>query len=181
MYGIRVRKAGGKWKRVRQVRNPRGVWGKKTNAELVLAKLRRKGYLGHVFEIVEFPNATHYSKHFSRAELDCKCGCKTPANIERELTKLASDLEALRLELGEGLGILSGYRCPARNKAVGGASQSQHMTGRAADLAVPTGQQDRFVKAALTVPSFAKGGVGVYPAGGVHVDRRGWVARWTSF
>lgn len=130
---------------------------------------------------IPYPNATHYSPNFTRKELDCKCGCKTPAGIERELAKLAADLERLRSALGHALGINSGYRCPARNRVVGGASRSQHMSGKAADLAVPRGLQDRYVAAALKVPAFRGGGVGEYPGGAVHVDRRGWVARWTSF
>ena len=130
---------------------------------------------------IQYPTATHYSPNFTRAELDCKCGCVTPAGIERELTKLAADLERLRANLGHAVGINSGYRCPERNKYVGGARYSQHMSGKAADLAVPRGLQDRYVAAALKVPAFRGGGVGEYPGGAVHVDRRGWVARWTSF
>lgn len=134
------------------------------------------------WKLIEYPSGTHYSEHFTRKELDCKCGCVAPILVSRELARLAQDLELLRVELGGGsVGILSGYRCPAYNKKVGGASQSQHMSGRAADLSVPSGEQVRFVGAAMRVPSFRDGGIGVYPNGGVHVDRRGWVARWNSW
>lgn len=129
---------------------------------------------------IAFPTGTHYSPNFTRRELECRCGCKTPLVIQRRLRLLALDLERLRAILGP-IGIVSGYRCPARNKAVHGASQSQHLTGNAADLNVPAGKQDAYVRAALQVPAFNHGGIGVYPNGGVHVDRRGWVARWNDW
>lgn len=36
------------------------------------------------------------------------------------------------------INISSGYRSPALNKAVGGAANSQHMTGEAADIIIPS-------------------------------------------
>ena len=77
--------------------------------------------------------------------------------------------------------VISAYRCPKQNDIVRGARNSQHLYGKAADLLVPRGQQGVYVSAAYSVPAFKGGGVGIYPGGGVHVDRRGWVARWTSF
>lgn len=142
-------------------------------------------FVGHTFEIVEYPNATHYSPNFRRSELECKgveCRGKRPAPaIERELRKTAIELEKLRTELGHGTGIVSGYRCPVHNRRVNGATDSQHMKATAADLAVPSGRQSHYVAAAKRVPAFNNGGIGVYPNGGVHVDRRGYVARWNSY
>ena len=46
-------------------------------------------------------------------------------------------LEPLRSELARPIVISSGYRPPRLNKAIGGASHSQHMVGEAADLIVP--------------------------------------------
>ena len=43
-------------------------------------------------------------------------------------------LEPLRRHVGGPILISSGYRCPALNTAVGGATGSQHMTGEAADI-----------------------------------------------
>jgi hypothetical protein len=134
-----------------------------------------------VWKRIEFPSATHYSEHFSRKELDCRCGCVTPPKIAKQLHLLALDLEKLRTLLGGSLGVLSGYRCPARNRAVGGASDSQHMRGTAADLVVPRGRQHEFVAAAVKVPAFNHGGIGIYAHGGVHVDRRGVMARWNDW
>jgi uncharacterized protein YcbK (DUF882 family) len=144
---------------------------------------------------LRYPTATNYSKHFKRSELDCRCGCTTPPHIQRELRRTAINLEAFRKHLGRILyrrglkatkggapvGIASAYRCPAHNKAVHGAVRSQHLTGRAVDFQVPPGMQSLYVLAASRVRAFRRGGIGVYPNGGVHADRRGWKARWSSY
>lgn len=43
-------------------------------------------------------------------------------------------LDPLRGAWGKPIVVTSGYRCPALNKAVGGAASSQHMKGQAADI-----------------------------------------------
>lgn len=43
-------------------------------------------------------------------------------------------LEPTRKQLGRPITVTSGYRCPALNRLVGGVSNSQHLTGCAADL-----------------------------------------------
>lgn len=45
-------------------------------------------------------------------------------------------LDPLRAAYGMPIRVSSGYRCPALNKAVGGAATSVHMLGYAADLQV---------------------------------------------
>jgi len=47
-------------------------------------------------------------------------------------------LEPLRVAVGKSIHINSGYRCAKLNRAVGGAKNSQHVLGQAADLK-PTG------------------------------------------
>ena len=49
-------------------------------------------------------------------------------------------LDPLREKYGKPIKVNSGYRCPKHNLAVGGATQSQHMKGEAADIA-PVGLQ----------------------------------------
>ncbi len=49
-------------------------------------------------------------------------------------------LDPLREKYGKPIKVNSGYRCPKHNLAVGGATQSQHMKGEAADIA-PAGLQ----------------------------------------
>lgn len=45
-------------------------------------------------------------------------------------------LDPLREAYGKPINVNSGFRCPALNKAVGGAKNSEHMTGCAADIDV---------------------------------------------
>jgi hypothetical protein len=59
---------------------------------------------------------------------------KPTIQILRNLTSLAETLEQVRALVGQPLTISSGYRCPDLNKWVGGASNSAHTLGLAADI-----------------------------------------------
>jgi zinc D-Ala-D-Ala carboxypeptidase len=95
------------------------------------------------------------SPHFVAAEFACPhCAA---AIVSPELVRV---LESIRAHLRRPLPIVSGYRCPIHNRSVGGAADSQHMYGRAADLplklvsismashagAIGIGHQDGFVR-----------------------------------
>ena len=55
--------------------------------------------------------------------------------VRANLTALVSNiLDPLREMWGAPIIVTSGYRCGALNRAVGGASKSQHVTGCAADI-----------------------------------------------
>lgn len=70
------------------------------------------------------------SVHFSRSEFDCHDGQKANPS-----PALIAGLERLRAIIGNRpIVIVSGYRDPAYNRAVGGAVNSQHLYNRAADL-----------------------------------------------
>jgi len=75
------------------------------------------------------------SPHFSFSEFTCKCGGKY-SDCERihMLAAHINRLEVYRSKVGVPVAIVSGYRCPAHNKAVGGATNSQHMYGSATDI-----------------------------------------------
>lgn len=61
-----------------------------------------------------------------------------PAVIVDELARLCETiLEPLREMLGRPIHISSGYRSPVLNRLVGGAPDSAHLYGRAADIIVP--------------------------------------------
>ena len=100
--------------------------------------------LGNLSEL----NCTRLSPHFTLGEM-CKTSAKTadgniPSHVHIEnLKRLCGWLEMLRDEwnrrYGEGndpIIINSGYRSEAVNKAVGGVSGSNHLTGCAADIRV---------------------------------------------
>lgn len=128
-----------------------------------------------------YPTATHYSPHFSKAELRCHCGCKPSKEVDAEMAKLARHLEELRTLAGGGpLHIHDAHRCPAENARVDGAADSQHMYGRAADVHSDAVSHRHLRELALKVPAFTRGGIGLY-SWGVHVDhRQNGPARWTG-
>ena len=55
----------------------------------------------------------------------------------KTLTNTAKCLDEVRLLLGVPIVVNSGYRSPLVNKAVGGASKSQHVEGKAVDFIAP--------------------------------------------
>ncbi len=58
-----------------------------------------------------------------------------PAEIIENLRALCvTILQPVRDALGSPVNLNSGYRCPSLNRAIGGAKNSQHMTGHAADI-----------------------------------------------
>lgn len=72
------------------------------------------------------------SPHFTLAEMACKDG----SDEVLYSTELISMLEKLRDYGGFIIHINSGYRTPAYNRKIGGASKSQHTLGTAADISV---------------------------------------------
>jgi len=77
-------------------------------------------------------------EEFTRSATSVRLGIdNTPtAAIVERLRKLCQHvLEPLRLRFGV-LKVTSGYRCRALNAAVGGAANSQHIRGEAADIFV---------------------------------------------
>lgn len=83
--------------------------------------------LTHHFDLNEFV----YSETAERKGID-----NYPDNIAiTNLLLLCRDvLEPAREEYGKAMIISSGYRCQQLNNAVGGAKNSQHMTGCACDI-----------------------------------------------
>jgi hypothetical protein len=118
-----------------------------------------------------------------------------PSRLKAPVERHAKNLERLRDEITKarrkhglaptGIHILSWVRSPLKNRAIGGASQSRHMSGDATDISreevarlCPWNPRE-FDAIANRV--FANGGFGQYPGGSRHVDSRGYRSRWTSF
>lgn len=72
-------------------------------------------------------------RHFSRQEFACRCGKCGGFPTEPD-TELVCRADALREALGVPIHISSGVRCKAHNTAVGGVSNSRHLTGKAMDF-----------------------------------------------
>lgn len=71
----------------------------------------------------------HISEHFLFRDWKSRGNGWIKAN-----RSLVAGLEKYRRKLGRPVAVVSGYRDPAYNASVGGASQSQHLDGDAADL-----------------------------------------------
>lgn len=96
----------------------------------------------------------------------------TPAILEN-LHRLANRLQVIRDILNRPIVVNSGYRTPEHNRAVGGARQSFHLSGMAADIVV-SGMPASEVQAFLKNWS---GGLGMYTHY-THLDIRPARARW---
>ncbi len=90
--------------------------------------------LAQNFTLLEFIRSGAASRHQidNRIPIDCR-----PGQPFRNLLTLAETvLQPLRDEFGTVI-ITSGYRCKALNLMIGGAVNSQHQFGQAADIQVP--------------------------------------------
>ena len=119
------------------------------------------------------------SAHFDTEEFACHCGCGFGTRPGDVNPVLLDGLETLRaLCGGKPMIVNSGCRCAEHNRAIGGAAQSQHMRGNAADVAIPGVRAGDVADiAADLVDAFASGGIGRHRTF-THFDVRGKAARW---
>ena len=118
--------------------------------------------------------------NFHLDEFQCKSGTTMPDAVFKNIRALAFALQLIRDELRASITITSGYRSPEHNRTIGGAQNSMHMSGLAADFKV-YGMDPKAVSAIIErliregkVP---QGGLKAYKSW-VHYDIRGERARW---
>ena len=113
------------------------------------------------------------NSHYASGKAQGKNGLP-PKNIRCRLVPVLRAADEARERLGVSIIILSAYRAPAYNKAIGGASRSRHMACDALDLAAPktTATRLRTVLRQLRKEGYFKGGIGTYP-NFIHIDNRG--------
>lgn len=126
---------------------------------------------------------TQLTPHFALSELRCRCGCSAEPALVASLARVAQALEQLRAAIGRPVQVISGHRCPKRNRQVGGSPRSQHMAGTAVDVQVEgmTGVQLRQVVERLIAEGLVPdGGIGTYAdrPWTLHYDQRTVRARW---
>ena len=118
--------------------------------------------------------------NFDSFEFNCKDGTIVPNELYSNMVELAKNLQVLRDELGKPVRINSAYRTPKYNKKVGGASKSQHLLCKAADIVVagvtPT-EVAETIERLIKEKKMMQGGIGIYNTF-THYDIRGVKARW---
>lgn len=85
-------------------------------------------------------------EEFSRSDTAARRGIDNsiPEEIKANIRSLVEKvLDPLREAWGKPLTVSSGYRCPALNAAVGGAKNSHHMRGMAADIVAGSSVDNR--------------------------------------
>ena len=107
------------------------------------------------------------SPNFESTEFDCKCKNKTCTTTEID-PKLVEYLQKIRDYFGKAVTINSAYRCDKHNKSIGGASQSKHKFGQAADIKV---SGIKPLKVAQYAEFIGIKGIGQY-SNFVHIDTR---------
>lgn len=115
------------------------------------------------------------SKNFDWSEFECHCECEMPSDVRKNIRFLVrSLLQPMRTLLGTPITVVSGYRCRSHNRAVGGATNSRHMEGKAADIKLK-GMKPfstyQMLNLVLRNNAWGPGGLGVYSTW-VHVDLR---------
>ncbi|BAC93391.1 conserved hypothetical protein [Vibrio vulnificus YJ016] len=156
------------------LQNPDGridVHGK-THVKLSSAILKLKAH----------QNSSILTAHFKWSEFSCndKDNTPVPQDLRTNVKNLASQLEVIRSEIGKPIKITSAYRTPEYNRKIGGATNSLHVTGKAADLQVSgVKPKDLYEKIISLINNgkITQGGVGLYTSF-VHYDIRGTSARW---
>ena len=129
--------------------------------------------------LVSAKTLVHSGGHFTWGEFT-KNLSRVPQSVTvvDQIMKLAYYLETVRSHFDNATIVInSGYRPPSVNKAVGGASNSQHIYGAAADIVV-SGISPRVVYKRLDSFHGSKGGLGNGKSF-THVDVRGYRCRFS--
>jgi uncharacterized protein YcbK (DUF882 family) len=120
------------------------------------------------------------TEHFSRGEFRSSDGAHFPYEVKQNLQVLAEQLEVLREHFQKPITINSGYRSPKWNAKVGGAENSQHLLGKAADIVIDGVSPDEVADAIeflIDGGMMKQGGLGRYKDF-THYDIRGRKSRW---
>lgn len=117
------------------------------------------------------------TRNFALREFNSRDGAHMPPEAVNQLLALCTSvLEPIRVEWGDRVSIVSGWRSAGHNIAIGGAPLSQHLVGKAADIA-PSDmfRVDDFRTMVVSMITRGRlplvGGYGLYPDW-IHVDIR---------
>lgn len=122
-------------------------------------------------------------RYFTRNEFRCTCPRCGGFPVEPEET-MVRVVDEIRRRAGTQITIVdsggSGIRCPEHNVEVGGAANSEHLYGRAADLHSNLSPAELYRIAEEVTKEMipGRGGIGIY-RWGIHVDT-GAYSRWNG-
>ena len=122
-------------------------------------------------------------RYFTRNEFRCTCPRCGGFPVEPEET-MVRVVDEIRRRAGTPITIVdsggSGIRCPEHNVEVGGAANSEHLYGRAADLHSNLSPAELYRIAEEVTKEMipGRGGIGIY-RWGIHVDT-GAYSRWNG-
>lgn len=103
------------------------------------------------------------SKDFFRHEFACRCGCGF-ADINPGIVRI---LQQIRTTNAQPLVITSGCRCKEYNAEVGGAPDSKHLLGMAADIRCTDSRLRYFIHYFAWLNGVTR--IGIYPTF-IHID-----------
>jgi uncharacterized protein YcbK (DUF882 family) len=124
--------------------------------------------------------AAEFTRYFAREHKGVR-NSQPPKGIWKNILPTLRVVDELRSSLGKPCRLLSSYRSPAYNRAVGGAPLSQHVDFTALDIAFDGVSPQRVYDRLIEWRKAGKftGGLGLYPSSGfVHIDTRGSNATW---
>lgn len=117
-------------------------------------------------------NRIKISKDFSLHEFQCKDG----SGLVKVDSGLLDKLQQLRDRLGLPMTINSAYRTPEHNKKVSGATNSQHLLGKAVDISILNQKLDiETIRDLADAIGFT--GIGIYDTF-IHLDVRDTPNKW---
>ncbi len=129
---------------------------------------------------IQIEDIMQVTKNFKLSELEFSD--PVPAEKIANAIELLQNLQIIRDHFQRPIVIISGYRSPERNAAVGGADKSQHLEAKAADIkiaGVPTEEIYNRIEKLIAQGKIKEGGLGKYlDSNFVHYDIRGTRARW---
>ena len=118
--------------------------------------------------------------YFSSVEFASKDGKPSPHGPMNVKPGLLILLNKIRAAYGKPIVVNSGYRSPEHNAEVGGVENSFHVQGLAADIRPLDKNKDDLLDLYMICNKLNPvGGVGYYDTF-IHVDARGYGARWGS-
>ena len=125
-------------------------------------------------------NADEFESYFATQRKGVK-NSTPPQPLWKNIVPVLRVVDELRESYGRPCRILSSYRSPAYNKAVGGAQFSQHKEFSALDITFDGLNTQRVYERLIAWRKAGKfvGGLGLYPTSGfIHIDTRGRNSTW---